>query len=265
MYKIGEFATIVGTTTKTLRYYDDEGILKPDYVDQTTGYRYYGVFKISEYNRIATLKDLGFSLAEIKEAATSKSDVEVLELIRNKKNQLISEANGLSERIASVTKMEEAFMSLVKVFEDQSQYRNKIETDSTSIRLFFQNHETIEISYECSSRDDVYFTSKLFLEALNGFGLVKTSYSEIKKLLTVGDKVYIYKVTPQSIQMYNDRDAKGFVFGFSIGSGVTLIEIALIMEEFADKMSEDALAMFTAIIDPELEAKAIEIALLNIK
>ena len=39
IYKIGEFSKIVGMTTKTLRYYDNEGILPPSYRDKTNGYR----------------------------------------------------------------------------------------------------------------------------------------------------------------------------------------------------------------------------------
>ena len=41
MYKIGEFSKIVGITTKTLRYYDAEGILSPANRDKETGYRLY--------------------------------------------------------------------------------------------------------------------------------------------------------------------------------------------------------------------------------
>ena len=40
-YKIGDFAKIVGTTVRTLRYYDEMGILIPDEIDLYTNYRYY--------------------------------------------------------------------------------------------------------------------------------------------------------------------------------------------------------------------------------
>ncbi len=43
MYKIGEFSQIVGITTKTLRYYDAEGILPPAYRSAENGYRFYSV------------------------------------------------------------------------------------------------------------------------------------------------------------------------------------------------------------------------------
>ena len=39
MYKIGEFSTLNHITIKTLRYYDEIGLLKPSIVDKYTGYR----------------------------------------------------------------------------------------------------------------------------------------------------------------------------------------------------------------------------------
>ena len=67
MYKIGELSKLSQIPVKTLRYYDSEGILEPDYIDDFTGYRYYDAAKLSDCYRIIALKELGFSLNEIKE------------------------------------------------------------------------------------------------------------------------------------------------------------------------------------------------------
>ena len=50
---------------KTLRYYDEMGLLKPVKVDRFTGYRYYSFDQLTRLNRILALKDLGFSLEQI--------------------------------------------------------------------------------------------------------------------------------------------------------------------------------------------------------
>lgn len=68
MYKIGELSKLSSIPVKTLRFYDSEGILPPDKIDDFTGYRYYSASKLSDCYRILTLKELGFSLAEIKKA-----------------------------------------------------------------------------------------------------------------------------------------------------------------------------------------------------
>ena len=43
MLPIGEFSKICNVTTKTLRYYDEIGLLKPSIVNGHNGYRYYDV------------------------------------------------------------------------------------------------------------------------------------------------------------------------------------------------------------------------------
>ncbi len=41
MITIKEFANLCGCTTQTLRYYDQINLLKPFFVNEDTGYRYY--------------------------------------------------------------------------------------------------------------------------------------------------------------------------------------------------------------------------------
>ena len=65
MLKIGDFSKFSRVSVKTLRYYDEIGLLKPISVDQFTGYRYYSAEQISQLTRIVGLKNLGLSLEEI--------------------------------------------------------------------------------------------------------------------------------------------------------------------------------------------------------
>ena len=48
-----------------LRHYDEIGLLKPETIDDSTGYRFYSVDQIPRVNHIQVLKQLGFSLIEI--------------------------------------------------------------------------------------------------------------------------------------------------------------------------------------------------------
>lgn len=67
MYKIGDFSKLVDVSISTLRYYDEINLLTPDNVDVYTGYRYYSKQKIIDITVIKELKQIGFSLEEIKE------------------------------------------------------------------------------------------------------------------------------------------------------------------------------------------------------
>jgi DNA-binding transcriptional MerR regulator len=65
LLKISEFSHLTQVPAKTLRYYDDIGLLKPLHVDQWTGYRYYSAEQLPRLNRILALKALGLSLEQI--------------------------------------------------------------------------------------------------------------------------------------------------------------------------------------------------------
>ena len=39
--RIGDFSNIVGISIKTIRFYEEKGLIKPAYIDKYTGYRYY--------------------------------------------------------------------------------------------------------------------------------------------------------------------------------------------------------------------------------
>ncbi len=66
MIKIGDFARLSQVSVVTLRYYDEMELLKPVKVDVFTGYRFYSTDQLPRLNRILALKDLGFSLDQIK-------------------------------------------------------------------------------------------------------------------------------------------------------------------------------------------------------
>lgn len=67
MYSIGMFSKIYQVTPKTLRHYDEVGLLTPSYVDDVTGYRYYEHAQSRRLRRILDFKRMGFGLIEIME------------------------------------------------------------------------------------------------------------------------------------------------------------------------------------------------------
>ncbi len=67
MYTIGQLALILKVSTRTLRHYDDIGLLKPYYINEENGYRYYKQEQIGLAKNIIKLKEYGLTLEEIKE------------------------------------------------------------------------------------------------------------------------------------------------------------------------------------------------------
>ncbi len=65
MFRIGEFSRIAQVSGRLLRYYDEIGLLSPNFTDPETGYRYYSAQQLPRLNRILVLKELGLSLEQV--------------------------------------------------------------------------------------------------------------------------------------------------------------------------------------------------------
>ena len=72
-YRIGEFSTLSGVSRKTLRFYDEIGLLRPASVDSRTGYRHYRPQQLEELASILALKNLGVSLADVRQLKSASS------------------------------------------------------------------------------------------------------------------------------------------------------------------------------------------------
>jgi DNA-binding transcriptional MerR regulator len=103
LLKIGEFARIGQVPVKTLRYYDEIGLLKPAEVDRFTDYRFYSLDQLARLNRILALKDLGLSLEQISHLLTDTlSTEEIRGMLRLRQAQLADQLQGLNAQQARV-------------------------------------------------------------------------------------------------------------------------------------------------------------------
>ena len=82
--KIGEFSQLMQVTVKTLRHYEQKGLLLPYEVDEWTGYRYYSIEQMQRLNIIRQLQCLGFSLDEIKELCEEGTHMPSIEQLNEK-------------------------------------------------------------------------------------------------------------------------------------------------------------------------------------
>jgi DNA-binding transcriptional MerR regulator len=66
MFTIGEFARHGRVSVRMLRHYDSTGLLRPARIDPASGYRFYAAGQLARLNRIIALKDLGFTLDQVR-------------------------------------------------------------------------------------------------------------------------------------------------------------------------------------------------------
>lgn len=67
MLKIGDFSKLTQVSVRMLRYYDNQGLLKPALIEPATGYRMYTAEQVPELQKIILLRDLNFGVGEIKD------------------------------------------------------------------------------------------------------------------------------------------------------------------------------------------------------
>lgn len=91
MLSIGEFSRVTQLTIKALRLYHEKGILIPDRIDYDSKYRYYRSSAVEKALIIKRLKDMGFSLHEIKEIVRECSDDTQVAAFVEKKLQAIED------------------------------------------------------------------------------------------------------------------------------------------------------------------------------
>ncbi len=109
LLSIGKMARINSVTIPTLRLYDQLGLLKPRYIDEATGYRYYDIYQNARLDTIAYMKELGMRLDEIA-TVLEKEDISLIEEILGQKmdqlheqmHELEARHNALERTIASI-------------------------------------------------------------------------------------------------------------------------------------------------------------------
>lgn len=75
MLSIGEFSKVCEVSTKTLRYYEEIGLIIPDEINSENDYRYYSVRQLQKMLFINHLKSYHFSLEEIKAILELEEDI----------------------------------------------------------------------------------------------------------------------------------------------------------------------------------------------
>ncbi len=101
MIRIGDFSSLTRLSIKTLRYYDETGLLRPVRVDPATGYRYYSASQLPRLHRILALKDLGFALDQIAQILNGGVSVEELRgMLRLRQAEQATRVQHEAERLA---------------------------------------------------------------------------------------------------------------------------------------------------------------------
>ena len=130
-WSIQDVARMAGTTSRTLRHYDDIGLLKPSRVGRN-GYRYYNAAALLQLQRIVLLRGLGLGLPAIAEVFQHETDA--LKALSRHLDWLRQEQARLARQVLSVQQTIETVkgggeLMAEKMFDgfDHTQYKDEVE------------------------------------------------------------------------------------------------------------------------------------------
>lgn len=101
-YTVQKLALLAGVSARTLRYYDEIGILKPARIN-SSGYRIYGQAQVDRLQQILFYRELGVDLDSIKEIVTAPS-FDGAKALREHREKLLEKREQLDALISNVDK-----------------------------------------------------------------------------------------------------------------------------------------------------------------
>lgn len=102
-YTIGEMAQLFHMNIRTLRYYDERGILKPEYVNQDTNYRYYSTNQFERLNAIKYLRALDVPLEKIADFFDEKDVNIILSIFIEQRDSVLKRQEQLARIEKKIT------------------------------------------------------------------------------------------------------------------------------------------------------------------
>ena len=99
LYRIGMFAAMNRVTVKTLRFYEEQKLLIPAYINFENGYRFYELSQMQVLHKITALKNAGFTLEEIQKLNNGCDEKTVL---LKKKSELMSKIADLTKQLSTI-------------------------------------------------------------------------------------------------------------------------------------------------------------------
>jgi DNA-binding transcriptional MerR regulator/effector-binding domain-containing protein len=114
-FTIGEVSKLFSVKIATLRYYDEIGLLRPEFSDEKTNYRYYSTQQFERLNSIKYLRALDLPISEIIDFFNYREIDTLVEMLRKKKDEVAKKKRELELieiKIANrLMKIEEAVSS----------------------------------------------------------------------------------------------------------------------------------------------------------
>jgi len=167
-YTVNKLGRLAGVSSRTLRYYDELGLLTPVRVS-SNGYRIYGKEEVDRLQQILFYRELGVSLEEIKKILSS-GDFDSQVALESHLSALIARREQLNLLIANVEKT-------IKAGKGEIIMSDKEKFDGFLQNLVEENEQKYGKEIRTKYGDDIINRSNTRVK-----GMTREQYDEVEKL-----------------------------------------------------------------------------------
>lgn len=228
---IGRLSSLTKVSVRRIRHYCDVGLLKPDFVDAISGYRYFTHSQISNVLLIIELRGFGFSLGQIDKMFDAMKAQEGMTLFDE-------QLSSLEEEIAGLTKKKDRLTSLRSYIDWSSSLNRKNETIRIKVVTMEERHFGIysveETMMNGLAFKEAFETMSRTIESIDDSHLknygafYETTVEERMNKLNMRYAVEIPKNTYQHLHNHlekNDKQVEGInaLYHMSAGDYISLV------------------------------------------
>mgnify|MGYP002145733107 CR=1 FL=1 len=218
LFSIGELSKLFDISIRTLRYYDEIGLLKPEFINNETNYRYYSTKQFERLNTIKYLRALDMPIVQIisffenkdvdkmiqildeqkKTVISMKKELELIEKkIENRLNQLI-DANNTEYNKINIKHIKKREIIVIRkdisIFEDLEHPIRDLEKISSLKAPIFLGKIGVSISADKIKKDIYEEFSSIFI-------ILEEEDFYKGKVETLEESLYAFTVKPTEIKI----------------------------------------------------------------
>ena len=192
-----EIADILGLSRSTIRYYEQLGLINPSINENK--YRDYGIEELKLLSQITFLRSLNISIETIKSVLVEKDEINIHELLENKKIELLDQIKFMKDNISKTDNIlgiqvgNNAKNYLIKELPERFLYKTIKVAEKTNLLDFYRRNR--DYFMQNSLKIGEWFISCLDLDSFeqNSIEKIKEYLLTEKKNKHLGEVEYIPK------------------------------------------------------------------------
>lgn len=170
---IKEFAVLTGVSVRTLHYYDEIGLLKPSFVDEQNGYRFYDEASLERMQEILFYRELDFSLKSIGEILASPN-YDKQKALAEQKRLLTIKKERLERLIAALEQAEKGGITMSAF--DNSEYETACQQYENEAKQRWGDTD----AYKESQTKTAEYSKEQWNDALGGMNGIFAEFADCK-------------------------------------------------------------------------------------